>query len=109
MTPEKLPDASTATTIALISGTLGAFLAKVVSVMIRRKFSEADSIRRELRERAARIEEEFKALHVELDEWKGKYYNLVGQHVELKAEYKIIKAEIELLKASAPRSGPGVA
>jgi len=99
MMPDELTNAG-------IGAAIGAFLTKVIGIVLRRKFSEADSIRRELRERAERIEKEFKNLHVELDSWKDKYYSLMGQHAELKAEYKTIKAEIELLKAAAPQSNP---
>lgn len=93
--PEKSPE------LYITLGTiLGAAVTKILGLVIKKNFSEAADIRKELRLEVARLMQEMKGLHIEIDHWKDKYYQLAEQNIQLKTECKQLKNEVELLRVS---------
>ena len=93
MMPEKSPEFWTA-----IGTAIGAVGTRLVVWLFRRNFSEADQIRKELRERTQFLEKKIADVYAEVDDWREKYYKQIEQNNELKAECYSLRREIELLK-----------
>lgn len=91
---EKSPEFWTA-----IGTAVGAIGMKLIGIFFRRSFSEADQIRKELRERTQFLEEEIKKVYAEVDKWRKKYWEQVEQNNELKTECHSLRLAIEQLKA----------
>jgi len=106
MIESKIPESPE--TWGVIGAVLGAIISKVTGILVRGKFSEANSIRKELRVEVQRLSEEIKKMHDELDSWRDRYYKLTEEHIHLKAECKSLRLELGLplqkqeLKIEAP-------
>lgn len=99
MIPEKSPEFW-----AALGTAIGVAGSRLFVWIFRRGFSEADQIRKELRERTKFLEDKISNVYDELDEWREKYYKAVEQNNELKAECHSLRLEIELLKVETHRS-----
>lgn len=84
-----------------LAGAVGAALFKLFEFFVKRRFSETDDIRKELRADVAQLNLTMRNLQVELDTWKGKYFELAASSAELKAECLILREKIEQLKGTA--------
>ena len=77
----------------------GAIVSKIGSVIIRRQFSEAADIRKELRDETHKLAKRVDEVSRELDTWKDKYYKLTNENIELRLECRHLRNEIEKLKS----------
>lgn len=70
------------------------------------KVDEATKIREELREQLNDVHRRMNGLYKDLDQWKGKYYSLAQENIDLRAECKLLRAEIDECLKSCPRLSP---
>lgn len=80
-----------------IGTAIGAFLTKTLGAFLRRKFSEADSIRRELREEVSSLKVEILRLQKSLDEEKLERFKLLEENIYLRNQCSEIKCQLESL------------
>jgi hypothetical protein len=60
-------------------------------------YSEAESIRGELRHEVETLRKDLYNVGRQLDEWKGKYFDLRSKFVELESRYNLLRLEMDLL------------
>ena len=96
---EKSPEFWTA-----VGTAVGAIGSKLLFWLFKRNLSEADQIRKELREQTRYLEKKIAEVYLEVDEWRLKYYEQVEKNSELKIECQSLRREIEELKGEMHRS-----
>lgn len=91
---------------AAVWTTVGVLGAKLIDRVFRHKKIELDDaakLRRELHLELDSMNKRIVALSVELDHWKGKYYALVEENIELKRECADLRASVEELQHNDPQ------
>lgn len=89
---------------AIYATTAGFFvglLVKVVDKVLDKRKSNLDehlALRKELREELDAVKNELHTLHIELDEWKGKYYTQLQLTQELRLDVIRLTEELEEYK-----------
>jgi predicted nuclease with TOPRIM domain len=87
--------------IPLLSALVSGVIVKVVDhTYVRREksFDDAVAIRKELRDEVHSLHRELKALQLELDRWKSRFYDLATRYQELLAECQTLRTELEELR-----------
>lgn len=92
-----------------IGAAVGALGGKLIDRITKReklKIDEATKIREELREHVDKLEARVNELYTAIDEWKNRYYMLVQENMDLRAECKSLRSEIEECLKSCPIRSP---